>query len=93
MDKWEYTSEIIHAHIDNKGVKEAIAKKYPGWRPSKYSPELLEPSLDKLGMQGWELVSMQPIAGVGDNRDIYFVGGGSLYSNAYFCVFKRRIES
>jgi hypothetical protein len=47
----------------------------------------------KLGAEGWELVHMEPVGGVGKKGDVSFIRGyGSMtvWSNAYFCVFKRR---
>ena len=53
----------------------------------------MEPELDNLGYQGWELVSMQPVLGVGNNADILMDEPVTFtYSNAYFCAFKRRKE-
>jgi len=35
---------------------------------------------------------MEPIQGTGKNMDVLYTGGPSapVYSNTYFCVFKRR---
>ena len=51
------------------------------------------PELDQLGGEGWELVHMEPVGGVGKKGDVSFTRGyGSMtvWSSAYFCVFKRR---
>ena len=48
------------------------------------------PELDKLGDQGWELVHMEPVAKVGSKGDVMVGGESSNWSNAYFCVLKRR---
>lgn len=53
------------------------------------------PELNEFGQDGWELVRMEPVGGVGKNGDVSFTRGyGTLtaWSNAYFCVFKRRRE-
>ena len=92
MEKWEYKTEITYANIDNEGARDYLKKKYPKFNPSKFSPETMQLRLDKLGEAGWELVHLQPISGAGDNMDVYFTSGG-VYSNAYFCVFKRRKEA
>lgn len=92
MEKWEYKTMIYNAHIDNLGVREYLAKKYPGWKPSKFAPETMEYDLDKMGEAGWELVAMHSIPGRGDNMDVYYQGELGKYSNAYFCAFKRRKE-
>ena len=49
------------------------------------------PELNDLGSRGWEMVHMQPIGGVGKNRDVGFVAGEAIpkWSSTYFCVFKR----
>jgi len=94
MEKWEYRTEIIFAHINNEGAREYLAKLYPKWKPSTCSPETMQVYLDGLGEKGWELVTMHSIPGSGKDKDVeYPVGRQSptnIYSNAYFCVFKRR---
>jgi hypothetical protein len=45
--------------------------------------------VDALGNEGWELVHMQPVY-VGSNADVLIHSlNERLWSNAYFCVFKR----
>jgi hypothetical protein len=49
------------------------------------------PQLNKLGEQGWELVSATPYV-VGDNEDVGFGiagAGGTRWTNKYVCFFKR----
>jgi hypothetical protein len=57
----------------------------------------MAPILNKLGEDGWELVHMEPVSAVGSNGDVGFQHGGSAsfttWSNVYFCVFKRKIET
>ncbi len=90
MDKWEYEARILYADINNEGVKDDVRKRYPDWKPSRYSPEAMEKTLNERGEQGWELVHIEPVAGVGSNGDIWWQGGAvPTYSNKYFCVFKR----
>ena len=92
MEKWEYRTEIIFANIDNKKVKQYIAQKYPSWKnPPKFTPETLEFHLNELGENGWEVIHMQPVAGMGNNGDVQHNATG-IYSNAYFCILKRRDE-
>lgn len=91
MDKWEYQARVFRSNIDDKGVKEYLRQVYPDWKPSKYSPEAMEMEFNTMGEKGWEMIHMQPVAGVGNNGDIWWQGGAvPTYSNAYFCVFKRR---
>jgi hypothetical protein len=91
-EKWEYLTKFIWASIENEGAKEYVQQRWPGWQPAKYSPETMIPELNSYGNIGWELVHMQPVGAVGKNRDVGFVAGQGmpLWSNAYFCVFKRR---
>jgi hypothetical protein len=91
-EKWEYWSGILRANIENKGAKELIAKRWPDWKPDIYVPQAMMPQLNGFGEKGWELVSLQPVAGSGQNADILFPGDVQRYSNVYFCVFKRKIE-
>jgi len=95
MEKWEYWTGFLWAHIENEGAKELIKKSWPNWKnPPKYAPQTMIPQLNNFGEAGWELVHMEPVRRVGQNYDVYFSSGGGLaeinWSNAYFCVFKRR---
>jgi len=67
--------------------------KWPDWQRPQYGPESMIPEVDEPGAEGWELVHMEPVGGVGKKGDVSFARGcGSMtvWSNAYFCVFKRR---
>lgn len=90
-ERWEYLTRFLYASIENEGAKAYMREKWPGWEPRKYSPETMIPELNELGDEGWELVHMQPIGAVGNNRDVGFVAGEAMprWSNSYFCVFKR----
>jgi len=91
MEQWEYIARIFFADIKNEGAKEYLQENYPDWKnPPKYWVATLDPLLNSLGNQGWELVHMEPVPGVGSNGDVYYHGNIYTYSNAYFCVFKRR---
>ena len=96
QEKWEYTSVFINASVDNDGAKQYIKERWPEWVGlKKYSPETLIPELDRFGMDGWELVNMEPVV-VGGNHDIAFVtsaGAPTQWSNIYFCAFKRRKQA
>jgi len=92
MEKWEYLTQFVWANIENKEAREYIEQSWPDYQPARYSPETMIPRLNALGEKGWELVHMQPVGAVGKNRDVGFIAGEGLprWSNAYFCVFKRR---
>jgi hypothetical protein len=91
-EKWEYLTQFIWASIENEEAKEYIQRTWPDWQPAKYSPQTMIPKLDSLGDKGWELVHMEPVGAVGKNGDVGFVAGEGIpiWSNVYFCVFKRR---
>jgi hypothetical protein len=88
MEQWEYLSVFLQAQVKDKTTREMIKKRFSK-KARRYSPESLIPELDKLGSEGWELVHMEPIAKVGGNEDV-LMDTGSRWTNAYFCVFKRR---
>jgi len=89
MEKWEYWTGFLWANIESEGAREFIKKRWPDWKnPPKHAPQTMIPKLNNFGEEGWELVHMEPVALVGGSYDILF--GGPDWSNAYFCVFKRR---
>lgn len=97
MEKWEYMAEFLFADITNPGATAHIQRLYPTWQnPPKYAPQTMLPRLNAWGEQGWELIHMEPVGAVGENQDVGFLHGGEYartsWSNAYFCVFKRRKE-
>lgn len=93
MPEWQYVSTFVYANIDNPGAKEYIKQAHPNYTPEKFSPRTMEPHLNDFGKDGWELVHMEPIQGVGRREEVYYRGGeGRIYSNVYFCVFKRPAE-
>jgi len=89
MQQWEYFTELVSANIKNKGWEEYRRDNVPDFKPGKCSPRTMIPHLNNVGEEGWELVHMQPIAGVGANDDVWFTGGSGSWSNAYFCAWKR----
>mgnify|MGYP001817617731 CR=1 FL=1 len=90
MGRWEYLTEILYADIENKGFPESLRDAgLRGEKPPKYAVQSTMPRLNYLGDSGWELVHMEPVPGVGKKGDIHFPGTAYVYSNAYFCVFKR----
>ena len=92
MQRWEYLTEILHANIENTGFAESLRKaELRMENPPKYAVQSTIPRLNYLGEKGWELVHMEPIPGVGTKGDIHFPGAAYVYSNSYFCVFKRSL--
>jgi len=91
-EKWEYLTQFVWASIENLGAREYFERTWPDRQPAQYSPETVIPELNYYGDQGWELVHMQPVGAAGKNRDVGFVAGQGMpiWSNVYFCVFKRR---
>jgi hypothetical protein len=89
--KWEYLARFVYANADNEGAMEYYLRNWPGQKPKKYALETVIPELNQLGSSGWELVHMEPIGDVGKNQDVGFVAGQGMpiWSNSYFCVFKR----
>ncbi len=90
-EKWEYYTTFLYA--DASRNQDFLEHRWPGWETPKYTPEAMIPELNELGKEGWELVHMEPIGGVGSNGDVSFTRGyGTMtaWSNAYFSVFKRQ---
>jgi hypothetical protein len=92
-DKWEYHTTFLYADAEKQ--RHFLEGKWPEQQVPKYAPEAMIPELNELGEQGWELVHMEPVGGVGKHSDVSFTRGYgtmTVWSNAYFCVFKRRRE-
>jgi len=98
MQKWEYATIILHADIDNKGVREFLQDRYGDTKNlPQYSVKALEFTLQKFGRKGWELMRIEPVQDVSKDGFIGSAHGGPsvpvrTWSNAYFCVFKRPVE-
>jgi hypothetical protein len=91
MEQWEYLPTYLKAEASSKEIKEFLQAQIPDLKnPPRYMAEAMMPQLNALGRQGWELVHMEPVQGVGRKGDALFDGGGLRWSNVYFCVFKRR---
>jgi hypothetical protein len=78
MERWDYWTGFFHASIENKGARELIRQRWQDWNPPKFAPQTLIPDLNAFGEQGWELVHMEPVAGVGNNGDTCFNHQGML---------------
>ncbi len=89
-EKWEYLTTFLEAKT-SKDTKTYIKNNFDK-KAKKHSPESMIPELNKLGEDGWELVSMEPVAQVGGKEDILISGEDRKWSHAFFCVFKRRKE-
>ena len=90
MQRWEYLTDILHADIENTGFAESLRDaELRMEHPPQYAVQSTIPRLNYLGEEGWELVHMEPVPGVGTKGDIHFPGAAYVYSNSYFCVFKR----
>ena len=91
QEKWEYTSTILFANVDNEGAKEYIKNRWPKWTTVRqFSPETIIPELDKFGNEGWELMHMEPVAIQDENMSIAFSGTQRIVSSAQFCVVNRK---
>ncbi len=90
IEKWEYLTRFVEANAKKKEIKEYLKERWPDEmkKPRKYTPEAMIPELNKMGEEGWELVHMEPVVGVGGKGDVRMAG--NTWSNVYFCVFKRR---
>ena len=96
MEQWEYLTEFHQAHVGNQGWEEYSKNARPGSQLPKYAPETMIPGLNRRGEDGWELVHMEPVAATGKNGDVGFGRGTPtmhIWSNTYFCVFKRRKQA
>ena len=92
-EKWEYFCTFVKAHIDNEWAKEYVKEQLPNWlNTPKFSPVTMNPYLNSLGNDGWELVHMQPVGLWGDEGQVQITGSGGVdtWTNSYFCVFKRK---
>lgn len=86
MEKWEYMTRFFEASANDDDTKAFIESRFQK-KPKKHSPEALIPQLNALGEQGWEVIHMEPVPGVGRKED---VGFDRSWSSTYFCVLKRR---
>lgn len=84
--RWQYKTLVLRA--DAERLQDQL-RPFSSENLPRYTPEALMPDLDALGSEGWELVHMQPVY-VGANADVLIHGMSErMWSNAYFCVFKR----
>lgn len=85
MRTWEYLTIFLEADTKKFGSE------IPSARSLKYhNPIALTVQLNKLGADGWELISAHPFF-VGDNEDIqtHAAAGERKWTYTYLCVLKR----
>src|SRR3954469_25944640 len=95
MEQWEYQTQFVWADIEEPGVSELLARNYSDWNNQRrYIPQAIIPFLSDRGLEGWELVHMQPVI-VGSRYDVMVHSVNSFghqeWTNTYFCAFKRRL--
>lgn len=90
MTQWEYLTTFLEADALSSAALAALG--YDPKKLPKHSPLFLKPELDQYGQQGWELVSLEPVAR-GSNGDVWVQGAGGAaareWSYTYLAVFKR----
>jgi hypothetical protein len=89
-EQWQYYTTFLYADAERQ--RDFLEGRWPSGQLPKYAAESMIPELDELGAEGWELVHMEPVGGVGKKGDVSFTRGYgtmTVWSNAYFCVFKR----
>lgn len=59
--KWEYRATIFYAKAHDPDTRAYLQSVWPGWEPPKYAPQALGPKLNDYGVEGWELVNIQPV--------------------------------
>ena len=70
VERWEYHTTLLHADAEQR--RDFLEGRWPDWRAPKYAAESMIPDLDQLGADGWELVHMEPVGGVGKHGDVSF---------------------
>jgi hypothetical protein len=87
VQRWEYSTTLLEAQAAK--APDYLAARFPGWKPERNSPEALIPALNAWGLEGWELVSIQPVY-AGTNSDLLVHEREiSRWSSTYLCAFKR----
>ncbi len=88
MEQWEYFTTYLEANIKGRDQRKQLQKRFDKRKLPRYMVESLLPQLNQYGDEGWELIHMEPVPGLGRKGDILFGARG--WSNTYFCVFKRQ---
>ena len=89
VQQWEYLTTFVEADAAREVEFLSHLRDWKEGMPD-FTPEALMPRLNSFGADGWELVHMQPVA-VGRRADVLVQDGSGnrVWSNTYFCVFKR----
>lgn len=90
MEQWEYLTTYLEASIKGREQRKELQKRFGKRKLPRYMVESLLPELNKFGEEGWELIHMEPVPGVGRKGNVLFLGASRRWSNTYFCVLKRR---
>lgn len=90
MEQWEYFTTYVEANVKDRKTRKELQKRFGKRKIPRYMVESLLPQLNQYGTEGWELIHMEPVPGVGKKGNVLFLGSSRRWSNTYFCVFKRR---
>lgn len=90
MEQWEYFTTYLEANVKGREKRKELQKRFGKRKLPRYMVESLLPELNKFGEEGWELIHMEPVPGVGRKGNVLFLGASRRWSNTYFCVLKRR---
>lgn len=86
---WEYFTTFVEADTESSPVP--VRDDIPLADHPRHTPYSLMPQLNRLGAQGWELVSIQPLI-VGKKHDVRSPDADSMkWGSTYFCTFKRPV--
>lgn len=94
--RWEYRALAFEPDKDDEAAIYYIQRTYPqvNWKElPKYDLLFLEAWLNEMGVDGWELVSIEPVDQLGNKGDLgYVFPQFNTWRKTFFCVFKRRVE-
>ena len=89
MQRWEYFTTHLEANIEQ--FPPPPSDHISGGEKGRYSPHSLIAQLNRLGDQGWELMSIEPVA-VGKHEDVVRPDANAgRWGRHYFCCFKRPV--
>ena len=92
-EAWEYQCRFIEANIESKGASEYLHARWPNWKVPQHTPQTMDPELNNLGRDGWELIQITPVVALA-NGDVQLTGNeASAKTNVYFAVFKRKKQA
>ena len=71
MEQWEYLPTYLEAQAKSKDIKAFLKEQMPERKKfPRYMAQAMIPELNELGAQGWELVHMEPVPGLGNKGDV-----------------------